>query len=77
MTAADLVRSYHDCFNTEAGKAVLADLKARTLYGESVFARGLEPWQPAYRDGSQSTIRHITQMLETPPNTDPTPKIKR
>jgi hypothetical protein len=77
MTAADLIRSYHDCFNSEAGKAVLADLKARSLYGKSVFAPGLEPWQPAYRDGAQSTVRHIKQMLKNPLNTDPTPTIKR
>ena len=73
----ELVHHYHEIFNTPSCQAVLQDLKARSQFGESVFTRGLEPWQPAYRDGNQSTVRHILAMLATPLNTSTKPTIKK
>lgn len=69
--------AYQKIFNTPDGAIVLADLRLRTAFDEPTYKLGLEPWQPAYRDGAQSTFRYILEIIQSEPNTNQTPTITK
>jgi hypothetical protein len=71
------IADFHSVFTTEPGKRVLQHILDRTCHGQPCHMRGQEPWQAAYRDGAQSVAQFILDYLATPPNTDPTPTIKK
>ena len=77
MTAAEaaarnLAQDYATVFNSAPGQRILADLKAAAQIDKPAFFPNCEPWQPPYRDGARSIVRHIETMSKTVPNTQQT-----
>jgi hypothetical protein len=77
QAARDLAQDYIHTFASDAGKRVLADLAHRFREEDPSFVPNLEPWQPAYRDGAKSVIKFIRHQLNTTPNTNLTPTVKK
>lgn len=77
MTAAEiearnLALDYANVFNSPAGQRILADLKRSSLFDQPAHFPNCEPWQPPYRDGARSIVRHIEKMAAAVPNTQQT-----
>lgn len=77
QSARDLADDYKQTFASPQGQRVLADLTARFRVAEPAFTPGLEPWQPAYRDGAKGVVHYIIHQTKVEPNTNILPKVKK
>lgn len=77
QAARDLASDYAMTFHSPHGKRVLEDLATRFREADPSFIPGLEPWQPAYRDGAKSVVKFIRHQLQIDPNTQITPTAKK
>lgn len=73
----DIQNAYIELYKSELFKIVLDDLRERSCFDQPTYMKGLESWQPAYRDGQQSLFRYILTQSTSEPNTNQTPTITK
>ena len=57
----ELVENYRQCFDTDAGKKVLEDLRA--AYGDRLSYEQ-DPYHTAYKEGQRSLYLRIIRLIE-------------
>lgn len=77
QAARDLASDYAMTFHSPHGKRVLEHLAKISREDDPSFVPGLEPWQPAFRDGAKSIVKFIRLQLQIEPNTQLTPTAKK
>ncbi|MEG0334046.1 MAG: hypothetical protein RR607_06135 [Akkermansia sp.] len=80
----ELIRIYklfHECFDTDAGEEVLKELRVRCRLSVPCFMSldgtgAVDPCMAAYRNGRQSVLMEIEEILNSPTieNNDTKPK---
>jgi hypothetical protein len=70
-----LQEAYQRLFQGEDAELVIEDLRLRACADQPAFVPGLEPWQPAYRDGARSIFRYIVSQTKAPRNINIQPTI--
>jgi len=63
MTLEDLLTTYRQCFTSEEGEIVLADLEKRFHLSVTTFERG-DPHYSAFLEGQRSVVLAIKAMME-------------
>ena len=65
---------YKNCFNTEAGRLVLEDMKMRLYFYATGFH--IDPYEHAFRAGQEATLKYILEQLENQPSDSLAPKVE-
>lgn len=57
---------YKNCFNTEAGRLVLEDMKMRMYFYATSFH--IDPYEHAFRAGQEAALKYILEQLTDEPS---------